>query len=323
MMRLTETVEFGGCAAKLPQSLLIKLLKASGARAGTHDIFEDTALLSWSSSKTLLFTLDFLPPPCDDPTIFAQIAVANALSDIYASGGEPQSALMILGIDSRVTPSSTFENVVEAASNLSRKAGAPIVGGHTIYSQGAFLGLAVIGSCQDLPFRHCNAEPGDRIFLTKPIGTGVFTTAMKRTRLPFTLEQPEVASMVTLNASASHAAREIGATCATDITGFGLLGHLGNILRASNKAATLTLDAIPVFPSTLQFINDGIITSAHAGNSLASVDLCDLTRLSHLHSKLLTDPQTSGGLLVLCKHSLPEAYEIGVIEDGPPAVSFA
>src|SRR5690242_20730416 len=220
--------------APLPRQMDARLLVGS-------ETFDDAGIFLLSDDLALVQTVDFFAPIVDDPYTFGQVAAANALSDVYAMGGEPLTALNIVGFPSGKLPITVLTEILRGGQDKVHEAGAVVVGGHTIIDEELKYGLSVTGRAD--PKRlltNAGAAVGDTLLLTKPIGTGILATAAKNDRLSTGERDMLIASMVELNRDAGRAALVVGATCATDITGFGLIGHANHIARASNK--TLRLD---------------------------------------------------------------------------------
>src|SRR5688500_11677752 len=212
-----------------------------------HETFDGAGVFRVSDDVTLVQTVDFFAPVVDDPFTFGQVAAANALSDVYAMGGEPLTALSIVGFPRDRLPLTVLTEILRGAQEKVREAGAFIVGGHTVIDEEIKFGLAVTGHVHpDRLLTNASARPGDRLVLTKPIGVGILTTAAKRVPLEPDVEAPLIASMRALNVVASRAALAVGARCATDISGFGLLGHASHIARASDVTLRIHVAAVPV-----------------------------------------------------------------------------
>ncbi len=265
-----------------------------------HETFDDAGIFRISDDLALVQTVDFFAPIVDDPFTFGEIAAANALSDVYAMGGEPLTALSIVGFPRDALPLDVLTAILRGAQEKVREAGAFIVGGHTVIDEEIKFGLAVTGRAHpDRLLTNAAAKPGDRLVLTKPIGVGILTTAARRVPLDAAIEQPLLASMRRLNAAASREALAIGARCATDISGFGLLGHASHIARASDVTLRLRVASIPVLPGARDLRGKGI---GHTGgaerNERYLAPLVAWGELPAEEKALLIDPQTSGGLLV-------------------------
>jgi selenide,water dikinase len=280
-----------------------------------RETFDDAGVFVLSDDLALVQTVDFFAPIVDDPYQFGQIAAANALSDVYAMGAEPLTVLNIVGFPSGKLP---LEILTEA--------GALVVGGHTIIDEELKFGLAVTGRAH--PRRlltNAAARVGDRLVLTKPLGTGLLATAAKQGRLSDDRLARLQQSMAALNRDASRAALDIGAGCATDVTGFGLLGHALHIARASRVALHIRVAAVPELEGAREAWRAGIRTGGAERNDEYLRDLVEWGDTSDADRALLIDPQTSGGLLVAVPQDrlqkylslVPTAVEIGEVR--PPA----
>jgi selenide,water dikinase len=255
---------------------------------------------AWDSSgPPLVFTVDFITPVVDEPEAFGAIAAANALSDVYAMGGEPQIALAVCGVPEDVVPLEVLSRIFRGGRDKAAEAGCAVAGGHTVIDPELKYGLCVLGTIPGKPLSQTGARPGDRLVLTKPIGFGVAAQAIKKRQLPEDQLEQVVSAMAMLNKGARDAALAAGATAATDVTGFGLLGHLKNLLDGSGQAARLHADAVPIFDFVPALAEQGLIPGgsrnnlAHvAGTTRFDTGVSELTRL------LLADAQTSGGLLL-------------------------
>jgi len=264
-----------------------------------RETFDDAGVFRLSDDLALVQTVDFFAPIVDDPYRFGRVAAANALSDVYAMGGIPLTAMNIVGFPEQTLPLVVLTAILRGGQDAVHEAGARIVGGHTVTDGELKYGLSVTGQVHpDRILSNANAQPGDRVILTKPIGTGILATAGKHGALAPVHEEALYRSMATLNALASRTAVDLGARCATDVTGFGLLGHLLHVTRASGVRVTLQLDAIPLLPGAREALAAGFTTGG-AGRNAQWVDAeLDWNDSGEDWRALLTDPQTSGGLLV-------------------------
>src|SRR5687768_7473332 len=212
-----------------------------------HETFDDAGVFRISEDLALVQTVDFFAPVVDDPFTFGQVAAANALSDVYAMGGEPLTALSIVGFPRDRLPLGVLTEILRGGQDKVREAGAFLIGGHTVVDDEVKFGLAVTGRAHpDRLLTNAGARAGDRLVLTKPIGVGILTTALKRGPISSSDERGLMATMTALNAVASRAALAVGARCATDITGFGLLGHASHIARGSNVTLRISVSTMPV-----------------------------------------------------------------------------
>jgi selenide,water dikinase len=252
-----------------------------------------------SDDLALVQTVDFFAPIVDDPYLFGQIAAANALSDVYAMGGEPLTALNIVGFPSGRLPIEVLTEILRGGQDKVHEAGALVVGGHSIIDEELKFGLSVTGRVHpQRMLTNAAAVPGDRLILTKPLGTGILATAGKQGRLGDAERRALEESMCALNAAASRAALAVAVRCATDITGFGLLGHASHIARASGVTLVIDVARVPALPGARQAWLDGIRTGGAERNEEYLRDRVQWGTASDVDRALLIDPQTSGGLLV-------------------------
>jgi selenide,water dikinase len=274
-----------------------------------RETFDDAGVFRVSDDLVLVQTVDFFAPIVDDPFDFGQIAAANALSDVYAMGGQPLTALNIVAFPTSELPLEVLTAILAGGQEKVHEAGALVVGGHTIVDTELKYGLAVTGRAHpDFLLTNAGAKAGDQLILTKPIGNGILATAGKRGHLVAESEQPMLDAMKTLNGAASRAALAVGSRCATDITGFGLLGHASHIARASNVTLRINLDAIPIFPGVREAVKAGFITDGSKRNAEYLRDLVHWNKGSEEDRAILHDPQTSGGLLVCIGQSRAPDY---------------
>jgi selenide,water dikinase len=253
-----------------------------------------------SSDLALVFTTDFFTPIVDRPYDFGAVAAANALSDVYAMGGTPLAALSIVGFPDAALPPEVLVEILKGAADKTAEAGAAIVGGHTIKSEEPIFGLAVIGKVvPDRVLSNDKAQPGDMLILTKPLGLGIITTAAKNGEDKLGAIDAAIRVMTTLNRVAGEVFARCGAHALTDVTGFGLLGHLRNVVVASNVGALIYLDRVPVLSAAREYVQAGIAPGGTHANHRFLANCVqygdDVTKEEQL---LLCDAQTSGGLLV-------------------------
>ncbi|MDB5059629.1 MAG: segregation protein [Chloroflexi bacterium] len=293
---------------------------------------DDAGVYRLSAELALVQTVDFFTPVVDDPYWFGAIAAANALSDIYAMGGKPLTALNIVGFPASTLPLDVLAEILRGGADKVREAGATIVGGHTVDDDEPKFGLAVTGLIDP---RHiivnAGGKPGDVLVLTKPLGSGIATTAIKRGLATDHLRDTVTALMATLNRAASEAMLEVGANAATDITGFGLLGHLAEMTAGSGIAATVSAGSVPILEGVLELAGQDVVPGGTRRN-LEGLEgrLAWDPSISEPLRLVLADAQTSGGLLI----AVPEASAarllaallqrgvqgsvIGRLHDGPP-----
>ena len=288
-----------------------------------RETFDDAGVFRLSDDLALVQTVDFFAPIVDDPYRFGRVAAANALSDVYAMGGEPLTAMNIVGFPQKSLPLSVLTEILRGGQDAVHEAGARIVGGHTVIDEELKYGLAVTGRVHpDRILSNANATPGDVLLLTKSIGTGILATAGKQGALAPEHAEALYESMRSLNAAASRAAVELGARCATDVTGFGLLGHAMHIARASDVRIVFDVASVPLLPGTRDALAAGYLPGGARRNAdWVSPDV-DWNDVGDDVRSLLTDPQTSGGLLVALaadqveqyRIRVPDAVVVGVVE---------
>ena len=287
-----------------------------------RETFDDAGVFRLSDDLALVQTVDFFAPIVDDPYAFGQVAAANALSDVYAMGGEPLTALNIVGFPSKGLPLSVLTEILRGGQDKVREAGAVLVGGHTVTDDEVKYGLSVTGRVH--PARlltNAGAVPGDRLVLTKPLGSGVLATALKRGALAAPAVDALVHTMATLNRDASRAAVDVGARCATDVTGFGLLGHASHIARASGVTLRIRARHVPVMDGARAAWEAGARPGGAARNESYLASLAAYHGVDGFERAILIDPQTSGGLLVAVPAGrvsdyvarVPAAVEVGEV----------
>jgi len=271
--------------------------------------------------RALVATVDFFTPIVDDPAAWGAIAAANALSDVYAMGARPLFALNLVGWPREALPFELLGEVIRGAGEVARRAGCAMVGGHSIDDAEPKFGMAVIGEVHpERMLTNAGARPGDLLVLTKPLGTGILTTALKRGELPEVELAEAITVMTTLNDGAARAALAEGAAAATDVTGFGLLGHLGNLLSASGVGARLSAGATPVLGGVRDLAARGVIPGGSRRNREAAAGTAWDEVVAEVDRVILTDAQTSGGLLLAVDADRLEALlaQLGV-ENTPAA----
>jgi selenide,water dikinase len=306
-VRLTELTDCGGCAAKLGADLLADALRGLGADADTKpdpaliaglDPPDDAAAYRITDDLAIIGTLDFFPPLVDDPVTFGEIAAANALSDVFAMGGRVLFALSIAAFPEDL-PRDVLAAIFAGASAKVREAGGTLAGGHTIRDLEPKYGLAVIGAGHpDKLLRKGGAKPGDALILTKRLGTGVLVGGHRQGRTSDADLAGAIDSMRTLNRAAAEVLVARGVRAATDVTGFGLLGHGLEMARASGTRFGLEADALPALPGALDLAEAGVETGGAAHNRrFVAADLTVANVVPPAVVTLAHDPQTSGGLL--------------------------
>jgi len=262
---------------------------------------DDAAVIQLSDELALVLTVDYFTPIVDDPYAFGQIAAANALSDVYAMGAEPLALLSIVGFPKDKLPFSVLAEILRGGADKAREAGVSVVGGHTIDDAEPKCGYAVAGTVHPKRvLKNVGARPGDRLILTKPLGTGIISTAIKRQKASSRAIATAVETMATLNRVAAEVVQEVGGVHAmTDVTGFGLLGHLREMTAGSKVRARLRARAIPLLPEVRELALQGLIPGGTQRNyaSVQSVVRWD-PGLEEVDRLILSDAQTSGGLLI-------------------------
>ena len=310
-IRLTEFSHGGGCGNKLASADLDVLLPASvdfGERLLVgSDTRDDAAIIDVGDGSCVVCTTDFSTPVVDDPFDFGRIAAANAISDIYAMGATPSLAVAIFGWPTKLLPLEMGQMVLEGGREVCREAGIPVGGGHSIDSPEPVFGLAVTGTIRAEHIKRNNsAKVGDAIYLTKPLGVGILTAAQKRRLLTKPHQDLLVESMCRLNRIGESLGRLEAVTAMTDVTGFGLAGHLAKVCEASGVRAVVEFDAIPVLPGVDQYLEHGC---SPAGTQRNMDDLgAKCTVPNDLQRQVVFDPQTSGGLLVFVANRHEEEF---------------
>lgn len=309
-IRLTQTVKKGGCAAKLPAGELKEVLAGMNCLrpkeliVGTETM-DDACLWDLKDGRYLIQTLDFFTPIVDDPFEFGAIAAANAVSDIYAMGGQPTTALTILAFPGSQLPLSLIRPLMDGALSIFSKAGIALAGGHTIDDETLKLGFSVSGFVEkDKAWTNAGARPGDVLILTKALGTGTITAAIKKGEAKATWAREAIVSMMTLN-NITRELREIEVHSATDITGFGLAGHATQMALASQCQFTIHLNKLRLIEGAEHCLEAGFLTRAHTTNAHYTQEkvVWNLSPNQESHwpewkRKIVYDPQTSGGLLL-------------------------
>lgn len=264
-----------------------------------HEHFDDAGVFRLDSQTALVQTLDFFPPLVDDPYTFGRIAAANALSDIYAMGGEPLTALNIVGFPDKDLPPEVLTDILRGGAERVHAAGAVIVGGHSVRDSEVKYGLSVTGRVHpDRIITNAAARAGDKLVLTKPIGSGTLTSAAKAEKITENDLAEAIDVMTELNKAARDAMVAAGAIGATDITGFGLVGHAFELAEASGVGVRIEADAVPLMQRAREFAEQGILTRAHKGTIEYLHVRLKVGNVDDVLKGLLCDAQTSGGLLI-------------------------
>ncbi|HEX2168213.1 MAG TPA: selenide, water dikinase SelD [Longimicrobiales bacterium] len=337
-IRLSQLSHGAGCACKLGSAELSRVLSSLVPYADPAVLIDastsdDAAVYLIDDNRALIATVDFFTSIVDDPYDFGRIAAANALSDVYAMGARPRFALSLVAFPRDLLGRGILEEIVRGGGDIALEAGIAVIGGHSVDDAEPKFGMCVIGEADPaLITRNSGARPGDVLVLTKPIGTGVIATAIKRGLAPEGAVRDAVASMTTLNRGAAEAMLRVGVAAATDVTGFGLLVHLRHMLRASGVAATIDAGAVPLLPGTAELAAAGCISGGTRRNlEDVSPDVAWDESLSELQRLLLCDAQTSGGLLIavpaaradrlvheLIAELAPIAAVVGHVREGRP-----
>ncbi len=323
--RLTELTDCGGCAAKLGADLLADALSGLGADAAPDDLLvgltppDDAAVYRVGPELAILGTLDFFPPLVDDPEMFGEIAAANALSDIFAMGGRVLFALSIAAFPEEL-PRDTMAAVFAGASRTVREAGGTLAGGHTIRDPEPKYGLAVVGAAHpDRLLLKSGARAGDTLILTKALGTGLIVSGRRQARTTPGQLDGAIESMRRLSRVASELLVAGGVRGATDVTGFGLLGHALEMARASGTRLVIESTALPALEGALELAAAGLETSGAAHNRRFVADeLMVAARVEPARVTLAFDPQTSGGLLAAIPADRLDEVEMGLRDLGEP-----
>jgi selenide,water dikinase len=337
-IRLTEFSHGGGCGCKIAPAVLSEILANSPIRGLPKDLLvgtetsDDAAVYRLNDSQALVATTDFFTPIVDDPYDFGRIAASNAISDIYAMGGRPIFALAIVGMPLEKLPIATIRSILQGGESVCAAAGIPIAGGHSIDTLEPIYGLVALGLVHpDKVKRNSSAEAGDTLILGKPLGIGILSAALKKGKLSAQGYAEMLKWTTRLNTPGQALAEMPAVHALTDITGFGLAGHLLEILRGSRLAAEVSFEALPVIPEALDWVKQGVATGASERNWKGYGHEVDLPAgFPDWKRKLLSDPQTSGGLLVACapaavddvlREFAGEARVIGRLVEGKPRLA--
>ena len=335
-VRLTKMAKRAGCAAKHPPGFLFPLLGTLPKVTDPNVLIgsstaDDAAVYRIDDERALVLTTDFFTPIVDSPYDFGAVAAANALSDVYAMGGTPLTALNIVGFPDTDLDASVLGDILRGGAEKAREAGIDIVGGHTIKTDEPIYGLAVTGLVHPARIAsNAGARPGDVLVLTKPLGLGIVTTAAKQDRDSAGAITEAIRLMTTLNRGAAEAMNAVGARACTDITGFGLLGHLRNLAAASGCTAVVRRRDVPVLDAAWTYVREGIAPGGTHANWRFLAEWTQYEAGVEKEAQLvLCDAQTSGGLLIavephkadtlvreLRDRNVPCAEVIGVLEAG-------
>jgi selenide,water dikinase len=332
VIQLTKGAAYGGCGAKLAKGLLEKVL-CGLPRLESDDVLvgiefaDDAGVIRVSDEIAIIHTTDFFPPIVDDPYTFGRIAAVNALSDVWAMGGTPLAGMNLVSYPLAELGDDALKEILRGGLSALAEAGAVLAGGHTVEGQELLYGLAVTGTVHpDKIWRNAGAKPGDALVLTKPLGTGVVTTAAKAEMADAADLSTALRWMSTLNKDAADALLEVDPHAVTDVTGFGLAGHLAEMAEASGVAVEIDLDALPLLPGALEAAATGLVPAGAGKNKTSVATVLEVDDgADELRVDLCLDPQTSGGLLaaVSVEHAdglvrrLPGSAVVGRITDGP------
>lgn len=305
-IKLTSFSHGGGCGCKIAPGVLSEILKNSAGFPVPKELMvgietaDDAAVYKLNDEQALIATTDFFMPIVDDPFDFGRIAATNAISDVYAMGGTPIMALALVGMPVNKLPLETIGQIIRGGESICAEAGIPIAGGHTIDSVEPIYGLVVLGLVHPSKVkRNADARAGDVLILGKPLGVGVLSAALKKDALDAGGYAAMIENTTKLNKPGKALADMAGVHAMTDITGFGLLGHLLELARGAKLEAQLDMASIPLLPGVEQLARDGFFTGASGRNWDAyGSDVTLFDGIAPAQQALLTDPQTSGGLLV-------------------------
>ena len=343
-IRLTSFSHGGGCGCKIAPGVLSEILKKSGSFPLPKELLvgietsDDAAVYKLNDEQALIATTDFFMPIVDDPFDFGRIAATNAISDVYAMGGTPIMALALVGMPIDKIPLDVIGEVLRGGESICAQAGIPIAGGHTIDSIEPIYGLVALGLVHpDRIKRNSGAQAGDKLILGKPLGVGILSAALKKNALDAAGYAAMIANTTKLNTPGKELSALTTVHAMTDITGFGLLGHTLELARGSGLTAKIDMAKVPLLPGVEQLVGFGCQTGASGRNwSGYGHDIQLSDALTTVQRTLLTDPQTSGGLLVACaagavdevlaifkRDGFEHAAVIGEMAAGEPKVKVA
>ena len=307
-VKLTQFSHGGGCGCKIAPGVLEQILSKAAPGIVPKDLLvgietsDDAAVYRINDHQAIVATTDFFMPIVDDPFDFGAIAATNAISDVYAMGGQPLFALALVGMPVNQLPVEVIRKILEGGESVCARAGIPIAGGHTIDSVEPIYGLVAIGIVDPKNVkRNAGAEPGDKLILGKPLGVGIYSAALKKGKLDDAGYKAMIEATTKLNTPGTRLGALESVHALTDVTGFGLLGHLLEIARGSHAAAHVDWNSLPLLPGALDLAREGVMTGATGRNWSSYGSSVKLgSALGEAHKAILTDPQTSGGLLVAC-----------------------
>jgi len=343
-IKLTSFSHGGGCGCKIAPGVLSEILKNTNGFPVPKELMvgietaDDAAVYKLNDEQALIATTDFFMPIVDDPFDFGRIAATNAISDVYAMGGTPIMALALVGMPVNKLPIDVIGKIIKGGESICNEAGIPIAGGHTIDSVEPIYGLVVLGLVHPSKVkRNADAKAGDVLVLGKPLGVGVLSAALKKGVLGDEGYKAMIDNTTKLNKPGKALSELPGVHALTDVTGFGLLGHLLELARGAKLTAKLNMSQIPLLPGVEKLAHDGFFTGASGRNWDAyGKDVLLSPNITQPQHTLLTDPQTSGGLLVSCdpssvddvlalfrSHGFEHAAVIGEMASGEARVQVA
>jgi selenide,water dikinase len=334
-IRLTDYSHGGGCGCKIAPAVLSEILAATPIRGLPKELLvgletaDDAAVYRLNDTQALVATTDFFTPIVDEPRDFGRIAATNAISDVYAMGGRPIMALAIVGMPLEKLPLTVIGEILAGGETVCAEAGIPVAGGHSIDTLEPIYGLVVLGLVHpDKVKRNSSAQPGDALVLGKPLGVGILSAALKKGKLSAAGYAEMLKWTTRLNTPGQALAEMRDVHALTDVTGFGLAGHLLEMCRGARLTAEVRFDALPIIAEALDWVKQGVATGATERNWKSyGAEVQVPTGFADWQKKLITDPQTSGGLLVACApQAVPavlkqfdgEAREIGRLITGAP-----
>ncbi|SPE21579.1 Selenide, water dikinase [Burkholderiales bacterium] len=341
--RLTALSHGGGCGCKIAPGLLAQILRGTARLPAPPELLvgietsDDAAVYRLNDEQALVATTDFFMPIVDDPFEFGRIAATNAISDVYAMGARPIMALAIVGMPIEVMPVDTIREILRGGEATCRTAGIPIAGGHTIDSVEPIYGLVALGLVHPSRImRNCSAQPGDRLVLGKPLGVGIYSAALKKDELDAAGYECMIETTTRLNTAGPALAALEGVHALSDVTGFGLAGHALEFARGAGCRLRIEWSRVPLLPDVRALAQRGFVTGASARNWAGYGEEVQLPAgFSDVERALLTDPQTSGGLLVSCapgavapvlevfrQHGFGNAVDCGAVLEGNGAAGL-
>jgi selenide, water dikinase len=343
-IKLTSFSHGGGCGCKIAPGILADILKNSAGFPVPKELLvgietaDDAAVYKLNEEQALIATTDFFMPIVDDPFDFGRIAATNAISDVYAMGGTPIMALALVGMPINKLPVEVIGQIIRGGESICAEAGIPIAGGHTIDSVEPIYGLVVMGLVHPSKIkRNADARHGDKLVLGKPLGVGILSAALKKEALDDAGYAAMIANTTKLNKPGKALSELAGVHALTDVTGFGLLGHTLELARGARLTARIDASLVPLLPQVASLAESGCVTGA-SGRNWAGYghDVVLHDAVTPVQQMLLTDPQTSGGLLVSCdpasvdhvleifrSHGFNEAAVIGEMQEGPGKVEVS